>query len=99
MSIKEKEDAMMQAGDKLGLLMSKTSPEQKEILKKIKDDVEKYASEREKEGKYIDRSSMYAVAIILDDNLKAEEELITAAKEFIDADYEYIKCLKNATEA
>jgi predicted DNA-binding protein YlxM (UPF0122 family) len=58
MSIKKTEDMLVKAGDKLGELMSKSTPEQKEILKKIKSDVEKYAAEREKEGKYTDKSCM-----------------------------------------
>lgn len=96
MTIKEKENAMIAAGEKLGELMAKASDEDKKILVEIKDQVEKYALEMEEKGKAVDRSSLYAVAVILDDNLKEDMELLLAAKEFVDADYEYIKSLKDA---
>lgn len=98
MTIKEKEQALILAGEKLGKLMAKADKKQKEILVAIKDQVEKYAKETEEKGKCVDRSSMYAVAIILDDNLEVDEELTRAAKEYIDADYEYIMSLKDAAE-
>jgi len=98
MTIKEKEEALIKVGEELGELMAKASPEDKEILQQIKKAVEKYAKEMEEQGKYVDRSSMYAIAIILDDNLNASDELIDCAKRFIDADYEYIKSLKDAVE-
>lgn len=96
MTIKEKENALIAAGEKLGELMAKTSEDDKKILLEIKDQVEKYALEMEEKGKCVDRSSLYAVAIILDDNLKLDMQLLEAAKEFVDADYEYIKSLKDA---
>ena len=94
MTIKDKEQALVSAGDKLGELMSKTSEDDKKILQEIKKQVEQYANEMMELGKAVDRSSLYAVAVILDDNLKADDELFKAAKEYIDADYEYITSLK-----
>lgn len=98
MTIKEKEKALVKVGEELGELMAKASPEDKNILQQIKKSVEKYAAETEEKNKCVDRSSMYAIAIILDDNLNASDELIECAKKYIDADYEYIMSLKDAVE-
>lgn len=94
MSIKEKEEMMVKAGEVLGELMSKADDKQKEIMLVIMEQVEKYAAEMEAKGKCIDKSSMYATAILLDDNLNPNDELVNAAKHYIDADYDYIMSLK-----
>jgi len=99
MTIKEKEENLIKAGEKLGELMAKCSKKEKAILQEIKKSVEKYAAEMEENGKYVDKSSLYAVAIILDDNLNADDGLLEAAKVYIDVDFEYIKSLKDAVEA
>ncbi|MCD4785670.1 MAG: hypothetical protein K8T10_17750 [Candidatus Eremiobacteraeota bacterium] len=98
MIIKEREEALVKVGEELGGLMAQASPEDKNILQQIKKAVEKYAAEMEEKGKCVDRSSMYAVAVILDDNLNASDNLIECAKRYIDADYEYIMSLKDAVE-
>ncbi len=92
--LQEKEEAMIKAGEKLGELMSQAPEEKKVILKKILSAVEEFSTEREKQGVLIDKSSIYAAAIMLDEELKADENLMEAAKAYIDADYEYIKALK-----
>lgn len=95
MEIEEKEAALIQAGEKLGQIMAKLGLEEKAILRKLKDAVENHAKEQEKKGIPVDRSSLYATAIILDDELMAMDEMVIAAKEYIDADHAYIKALKD----
>lgn len=97
-SIREKEESMEKAALKLGEAMYACSQEDKELLRQLKANVENFAVQQEKEGKFIDKSSLYALSIVLDEKLGAIESLAQSAKEYVDAEYEYIKGLKTAVQ-
>lgn len=94
MSVAEKEKRLVEAGEKLGQLMAQASPEKKKILQRIMKTVEEFAREMQSQGRFIDKSSMYAVAILIDDELNADDTLAEVAKEYIEADYNYLQALK-----
>ena len=98
MSITEKEELMEKAATKLGEVMAACPPGEKEILRNIKAEIEKFASQKEKEGIVIDRSSQYVLAILMNEQLAPNEALMTAGKDFIDAEYEFVKAMKEAVE-
>ncbi len=95
-NIEEKEKRLIEAGEKLGRIMAKVSDEKKKVLQRIKRTVEEFAKDMESKGRFIDRSSMYAMGIIIDDELNADDELAEAAKEYIEADHQYLQALKEA---
>lgn len=99
MSLTEKEKKVEMAGEKLGQLMKEAGVEKKKILRKIMDGIKKHAEEQEEKGEPIDPSSLYAAAIILDDELMADDQMTDAAKEYIEAEHEYIQELHKGEEA
>jgi hypothetical protein len=89
------EKSMEDAGERLGLLMRDVSPDEKEVLRNIKDKVEELAKDQEKNGRYLDRSAIFAAVIAVDDRIQ-NEPLIEAAREYLEQDYLFVKNFKEA---
>jgi hypothetical protein len=90
MSLKELESKLETASDKLGAIMAKMGPDQKKVLRILKQEAEEFANKVLSEKKhYVDKAALFVVAITMDDNLKAEKDLIEAANIYLDADKEY----------
>lgn len=88
------EENLIKAGERLGKAMMKCSEKEKEILRELKKKVEEYAKEQEERGKFLDKSSLFAAAIIVTTEIE-NEELIEAAKEYIEMDYLFVKSLED----
>ena len=86
------EAKLLQAGEELGQAMAKANEEEKKILREMKEQVELFAKEEEAKGKYLDRSALFAAGIIAHPDLTSDE-LIQAAKAYIDSDYMFVKSL------
>ena len=83
---------LIDAGEKLGQAMAKVGEEEKKILREMKSQVDLFVTEEEAKGKYLDRSAFFAAGIIAHPDLTTEE-LIDAAKNYIDYDYMFVKAL------
>jgi hypothetical protein len=81
-------------GEQMGLLMQKAPEKEKEILRGMKKEIDTFAVDEEKKGKYYDRSALFAAGIIANPEITGEE-LKQAAKEYIEADYMFIKSMKD----
>lgn len=85
------EKKLEEVGEKMGQLMKNASPEEKERLKAMLDEINTFVTKEEQEsGHYYDRSALFAAAVIADPDL-ANEELKQAAKEYIEIDYLFVK--------
>jgi len=87
------EKQLEEVGERLGMLMQKASDQEKEILRGMKKEIETFAADEETKGKYFDRSALFAAGIIAHPEISGEE-LKLAAKEYIEADYLFIKSAK-----
>jgi len=81
------------AGEKLGLLMKNSSPGDRERFRQAKGEIEEFAKEMEKRGKYTDRSCLFASWLLGDPDV-ACEELRNAAREYIELDHLLVQSLK-----
>ncbi len=94
-SIRETYEKQLEAvGERMGLLMQKSSEAEKERFRKAKSEVEDFAQELEQKGKYADRSCLFAAWIIGDPDI-SDEELKMVAKEYIEVDHLLIKSYKD----
>jgi hypothetical protein len=89
------EGKLLEVGEKLGELMSKASDSEKDILRAMKKRVDDYAESVVSEGKYIDRSAIFAAGIIAHPEIN-DEGMINAAREYVEVDYLFIKHYKEA---
>ena len=99
MSVQEQLKKLEEAGERLGKAMGETTPEKREALKEIKGFVEEHAAKMASEGKFVDKSALFAWGIIFwsvtaTDKFDESDPLIMAAKDYIDADYTFIKSYK-----
>lgn len=58
------QEKLQQAGEDMGEAMKNLKPEEKEQVKQLKDKIDKWAEEQEKEGKKVDKNSMFAYALM-----------------------------------
>lgn len=97
-SIRETYEKQLEAvGERMGLLMQKSSASDKERFRKAKQEVEEFAKELEQKEKYVDRSCLFAAWIIGDPDI-TNEELKLVAKEYIEVDHLLIKSYKDEEE-
>lgn len=89
------EKNLEEVGERLGERMKQASEEEKEILRAMLREIDEFAKEEEKKGKYLDRSALFAAGIIAHPDIK-DEELMEIAKEYIEADYLFVKSLREA---
>jgi hypothetical protein len=75
--------------------MGQASDKEKEVLRGMKKRVDDYAESSEKDGKYIDKSAIFAAGIIANPEINVEE-LIKVAREYVDVDYLFVKHFKEA---
>ena len=81
-------------GEKMGHLMKDAPLNEKEILKRMNNEVRQFAEQEEKNGKYFDKSAIFAAGIISNADI-TNQELKKAAKEYIETDYLFIKSFKS----
>ncbi|MCL5037813.1 MAG: hypothetical protein M1269_11960 [Chloroflexi bacterium] len=84
------ETKLIEAGERLGQVLAKCSDEEKKILRDMKKEVDGFANEEDKKGRFLDRSALFAAGIIAHPDI-TDEEVISAAKEYIDMDYLFVK--------
>jgi len=93
-SISETYEKQLEAvGERMGLLMARATDQEKEILRRMKDEIEEFARNEEAQGKYYDRSALFAAGIIANPDI-ANTDLKKAAIEYIEVDYLFIKSIK-----
>lgn len=86
-------DAKLEAAAiRLGEAMARVTPKEREVLKAMKRQVDEFADNQAKEGKYYDRSMVFAYGIVAHQDL-TDSTLIEAAKAYVDVDYEFYKQL------
>ncbi len=94
-SISETYEKQLEAvGERMGLLMSRASEQEKEILRRMKKEIEDFAKSEETQGKYYDRSALFAAGIIANPDI-INDDLKRAAVEYIEVDYLFIKSIKD----
>jgi hemerythrin-like domain-containing protein len=96
MDLTAQEKNLIEAGERLGEAMKQASPEEKRILREMKDQVESFAKEEEAKGRLLDRSALFAAGIIAHPDI-TNEVLLEAAKNYIDMDYLFVKSLEEAS--
>jgi hypothetical protein len=84
------EAELVAAGERLGALMQAVSDEEKAILRSLKAKVEELASEHNKEGRYLDRSAVFAAVIAVDERF-SNADLIAAANDYLEKDFLFVK--------
>jgi hypothetical protein len=82
------------ACDNLGRMMAKQTAEVKNILRILKKETEEFCEKAMQErNQYIDKASLFVLAITLDDNLKSIDELQAEAQKYLEADKAYTTAL------
>jgi len=82
------------AGERMGLLMARATDDEKEILRRMKNEIEEFAKTEETQGKYYDRSALFAAGVIANPDI-VNTDLKKAAIEYIEVDYLFIKSIKD----
>jgi tRNA pseudouridine38-40 synthase len=80
-------------GERMGLLMGKAPDKDKELLRRMKKEIDDFAKEEETKGKFYDRSALFSAGIIANPDI-TDENLKNAAKEYIEVDHLFIKAQK-----
>lgn len=100
MKVNELESELEAAADKLGAVMSKLGPDQKRILRILKDEAEKFTEKVLSEKKqHVDKAALFVVAITMDDNLRSFKDLQVAAEYYLDTDAKYATALMEQFKA
>ncbi len=87
------EKKLEEIGEKLGLLINKASSEEKAKMKEMMAEVDAFVKEENKNGKYYDKSALFAAALIAEPSFP--DEIKDVAKEYIEADYLFLKSKEN----
>lgn len=94
MEVKELEKNLEQACDDLGKVMAKQPPEIKEILRQLKTEAEEFSNKAMDEKKeFVDKATLFVLAITVDDTLKKNDDLVSAANDYLEADKKYTQAL------
>lgn len=93
-----REQAVLDAADRLGKVAQTCPENEKVILRKLYQDVKDFATEQEAKGVVIDRSAFFAAGIIFHPELETEE-LIQAAVDYIDKDWLFCKSAREEEAA
>lgn len=81
------------AAEELGKAISSASEKEKAILRDMKKQVDDFTEGEAQKGKFYDKSAIFAFGMIAHPELN-DENLIKAAKNYIDMDYAFIKSRK-----
>jgi hypothetical protein len=85
------ENALVAAGEKLGLAMQNAPEGEKAVLRTMKARLDEWATAQEAKGEQaIDRSAFFAAGIIAHEQLQSAA-LIQAATEYIDKDFMFCR--------
>lgn len=84
------ENALVEAGDKLGQAMRNAPEAEKEVLRAMYGKLNEWAAGQEGKGEQVDRSAFFAAGIIAHEKLQSEA-LIQAATEYIDKDFMFCR--------
>lgn len=90
----EFEKKLEEAGEKFGLMMNKASAEEKAKMKNMMNEINSFVEEEGKNSKCYDKSALFAAAIIAEPSFP--EEIKILAKEYIEADYLFVKSKEEA---
>lgn len=89
------EKSLQEAGERMGECMRNASDAEKEVLRTMHRRIDEFVGDIAKQGRYLDRSAVFACAIAVDDRI-TDEKLIEAARQYIEQDYLFVKALKEA---
>ncbi|MHB2015732.1 MAG: hypothetical protein ACYCW6_02175 [Candidatus Xenobia bacterium] len=89
------EQELVEAGDKLFEALKTATPEEKEVLRSIGSEIERYHNEQTAQGKVIDRSALFAAGIITHEQIQSET-LRLAAKHYLEVDYMFVRAEEGA---
>ncbi len=85
-----REQAVLEAAERLGKVAQTCPENEKAILRKLYEDVKKFAEEQEAKGILVDRAAFFAAGIIFHPEIETEE-LIQAAVDYVDKDWLFCK--------
>lgn len=83
------EKQLEEIGEKLGKMMGSASPEEKAKMHEMIREVDEFVKEESKDGKYYDKSALFAAALIAEPSIN--DEIKNTAKEYIETDYMFVK--------
>lgn len=84
------EDLLVEACENLGKKITTLPEEERAIVVELRNNVEKFAADMAEKNVYIDKTAFLAGAIIVHNGINTEE-VVQAAVEVINRDYEYRK--------
>ena len=85
-----KEQELMQAAVALGEATQKSSEKERDVIRKLYDDVKTFAEQQKEKGVFIDRSAFFAAGIIFHPEIE-NQEVIDAAVNYVNLDYLFVK--------
>ncbi|MEW6277688.1 MAG: hypothetical protein AB1758_03620 [Candidatus Eremiobacterota bacterium] len=92
-TVSQYEKELLEAGERLGELMGRTTGTNKELLRSLHDQVESVARQKQSEGILVDKAALFACVIITSIEID-DDELVRAAGDYIDKDYMFCKSLR-----
>ena len=84
------EQELEEAGEKLFEALKGATPGEKDVLRSIGNEIERYTREQEQQGKAVDRSALFAAGIITNEGIQSDA-LREAAKHYLDVDYMFVR--------
>ena len=85
-----RETALMAATDKLGKAIQASPEKEREIIRKLYDDVKEFAVQQEAKGVLVDKGAFFAAGIIFHPEIDTDD-VIAAAVEYVDKDWLFTK--------
>ncbi len=89
----ELEKDMQEAGEHLGKLMAEADDHHKKVLAVAHEQLDAFIKEKHAEGKLLDSAALFAIVIVSHPDIH-DENLIEAAKSYIDKDYLFCQTLR-----
>ena len=93
-----RETALMDSTDKLGRAIQAAPEKEREIIRKLYDDVKEFAVQQEAKGVPVDKGAFFAAGIIFHPEIETDE-VINAAVAYIDSEHAFTMKAKAAQEA
>ncbi len=85
-----KEKDLMEAAHQLGEAIQKASEAERDIIRRLYEDVKKFAEEQKEKGVFVDRSAFFAAGIIFHPEIESQV-VVDAAVNYVNLDYLFVK--------
>lgn len=85
-----RETALMEATDKLGKAIQAAPEKEREIIRKLYDDVKEFAAQQEAKGVPVDKGAFFAAGIIFHPEIESDE-IINCAVAYVDSAHVFTK--------